>query len=378
MSNIIHSLRKNKQLDYLFKRLIFIKLWKRNYQAKPIRKEQANLSIQQLESLNPVLKHVYFVCVPQHKNMGDQAQRYCIRNWIKSYYPDYEIIELPSWPFYESSFKRRLDGVVKPEDIFIVQSGYCTTSTHYDHYVHRYIARKYRDNPILIMPQTVNFLTDWDGYKTGKIYSCCSKMLFLARDKISFKSAKKFFVRTNVELFPDIVTSLIGTMDFNENRDGVLLCIRNDSERKYSHEDIEKIRTHYIGKKIRCDVNDTNTDADIEALINSFDSELKKVIQNFASYKVVITDRYHGTIFSMIANTPVVVLATLDHKVKTGTEWFNGIYDEMFYNASGIEDAYGIADTLLKRGEEKKNPPYFKTAYYDKLAEKFDEIRGTL
>lgn len=375
MSKIIHLLRRNKCVDILFKRLFVIKLWKRNLQAKPIRREQAKESIQQLNGRMPGKKHVFFVCVPQHKNMGDQAQRYCIREWIKLNYPKYEIFEIPSWAFYEYDFRRKLVSIIEPQDFFVIQSGYCTTSTHFDHYVHRYIAKEYKNFPILVMPQTVNYLMDRDGYKTGKIYGRCSHMLFLARDKVSYEFANKYFQKTKILLYPDIVTSLIGTMHFEEKREGVLLCIRNDTEKKYTSAEIQSIQKRFSGMRIRCDLNDTNTDADTESLVQEFDSELRKMLTSFASYKVVITDRYHGTIFSMIANTPVVVLATLDHKVKTGTEWFKGIYDGMFYNASDIEDACIIAEMLLNRMDERTNRTYFKETYYDRLAEIFNKIR---
>lgn len=52
-------------------------------------------------------------------------------------------------------------------------------------------------------------------------------------------------------------------------------------------------------------------------------------------YKVVITDRYHGTIFSLIANTPVIIIKSTDHKVTTGADWFKGIYDDYVYVICG-------------------------------------------
>ncbi|WP_082026255.1 polysaccharide pyruvyl transferase family protein [Prevotella pectinovora] len=44
------------------------------------------------------------------------------------------------------------------------------------------------------------------------------------------------------------------------------------------------------------------------------------ILQQFAKYQVVITDRYHGTIFSQIVNTPVIVISSTDHKLRSGVK----------------------------------------------------------
>ena len=69
----------------------------------------------------------------------------------------------------------------------------------------------------------------------------------------------------------------------------------------------------------------------------------------------------------MITNTPVIVLATRDHKVKTGTEWFSGVYDGSYYSADNLEVAYETAIEVLKQNKTVHNEAYFKREYYDKL-----------
>jgi hydroxyethylthiazole kinase-like uncharacterized protein yjeF len=121
-----------------------------------------------------------------------------------------------------------------------------------------------------------------------------------------------------VQLYPDIVTTLIGSMPNTSERDGVLLCIRNDSEKKYTDDEIKQLKNKLQEAGLFCEVADTNSNLPLKELIANFSSELEKTLDFFARHKVVITDRYHGTIFSMISNTPVIVIATNDHKVKTG------------------------------------------------------------
>lgn len=358
--------------NQIYNELFKVKIFYRNVKAIPVRKREAKKGIQLLYAVNSNTKRIYFCGVPMHKNLGDQGQRYCIEKWCETNYPEYSIVSLATWAFYENSFRKKLENIATEDDIFIIQSGYCTTSRHYDHPMHRYIVSTFKNNRILIMPQTVRFTSDRDGLKTGKLYNTHEGLMFLARDKVSYDIAKKYFTNTKVLLYPDIVTTLIGTMEFNGDREGVLLCIRNDGEKKYSSSQIEALGKRFIDNNVKCDITDTNSELPLGELVNHFEEELKKVLYKFSSYKVVITDRYHGTIFSMIANTPVIVLATRDHKVKTGTEWFNGVYDGAFQNADSIEDAFNLAEKILRSEIAIHNTAYYKEKYYDKLKDEFE------
>ena len=101
------------------------------------------------------------------------------------------------------------------------------------------------------------------------------------------------------------------------------------------------------------------------------DELINETIEKIATYKVVITDRYHGTIFSAIANTPVVVINSADHKLSSGVKWFP---KEVFANnvqfAENLDDAYEKANAILNSNEKLlKNPPYFKEKYWSKMIE---------
>ena len=76
---------------------------------------------------------------------------------------------------------------------------------------------------------------------------------------------------------------------------------------------------------------------------------------------------HHGTIFSLCAGTPVIIIKTTDHKVTTGADWFKGIYDDYVYVAEDLDDAYRLASDILSKRISHKLEPYFKEQYYDKL-----------
>ena len=168
-----HRLTKNVYCD-LFK----LKMLKRDFNAKPQRAQEKEQAVMLIENVSENKRHIFFCGVPVHKNMGDQAQRYCIRLWCQQNYPDYEILEISTWPFYESDFRERIKKAIKKEDLIVIQSGYCTTDRHYDHKMHRFLVKSFPENKILIMPQTVNFIDEREGYKTGKIYAKHKHLLF--------------------------------------------------------------------------------------------------------------------------------------------------------------------------------------------------------
>lgn len=368
----------------VYKELFRLKILYKNLRAKPQRRAEALSCLEQLKKADSAPRRIWFCGIPVHSNMGDQAQRWCIEKWCGTWYPDHRIVPLSTWAFYERSFRKALEKQVRAEDIFVIQSGYCTTSRHYDHPMHRYIVSHFTENRILIMPQTVRFVQEKDGRKTGRIYDAHRKLLFLARDKTSFASAKHFFPGTKVMLVPDIVTTLIGTRRPSCAREGVLLCIRNDAEKKYGQDQILMLQQKFRGAGVRCDLADTNSTLPAGELQEQFEEELEKLLARFSSYRVVITDRYHGTIFSMIAQTPVIVLATRDHKVKSGTEWFRGVFDGAFRNAGSIEEAYRMAQEVLREGrfagsaeagvQTAEGRPYFLEKYYDPLKEALESL----
>lgn len=366
---------KTLKNTWLYIKLFKLRLIKRNFDAKPVRKEQTKEALQLLKKMRHIHKRIFLCGVPMHKNMGDQAQCYCIKLWCQDNYPDYTLVCLPTWPFYEKAFQKQIKKEIREDDMIFIQSGYCTSERHYDHVMHRFLVKSFPQIPILIFPQTVNFFDESEGYKTGGIYKKHPRLLFLARDKKSHFSAIRYFGKA--ELFPDIVTTLIGSSKLDMQRNGVLFCIRNDTERKFSQEEIDQLFEKMKKEGLRCDMTDTNSDLSFEQLQLHFPKELYRIIEKFASYQVVITDRYHGTIFSLIANTPVVVIPTNDHKVKTGTEWFKGVYDGNFYNADSLEEAKMIAIKLVSENKPINNPSYFQEKYYDTLREKFEKVRNS-
>lgn len=321
-------------------------------------------------------KKIFYLGAPAHPNLGDLAQGVCIRRWLKKHFPDYAVVEIRTDAIVNT--RHSVIGLLKESyrcaDLIVFQSGYATTDLGgYADDMHCAVIRALPDAKMLMMPQTVFFESEERKKRTSTVYNSASRLLFLARDRVSFETAKGMFPDTKVLEYPDIVTTLIGTKHFPEKREGILFCCRDDGEKYYSDEEIEKLmeRCSGIGPVTRTDTTKYRFEKDI---VQNPEKYIFEEIEKYSKYKVMITDRYHGTIFSLIAGTPVVIIKTTDHKVTTGADWFHGVYDDYVYPADSLESAYEIAERIYRKQLTNEPEPYFEKEYYDKLPAVFMNV----
>lgn len=321
-------------------------------------------------------KKIFYFGIPMHPNIGDLAQCVCIRNFFKKNYPDFLVVEIDSTVFMDSTkiLRSKLKGIIGKDDLIFFQSGYCTQDLGgVEDLMHQAVMQDYPQNKLVMLPQTIFFNNEERERQAGRIYNAHKHLLFLSRDAVSHRKAGKIFPDVMKLLYPDIVTTMIGTMKISCSRNGILMCMRNDSEKYYSDQDIDKLRMQ-LNVLADVDILDTTVTKRINALSPDLNEYVETFIKNFGRYKLIITDRYHGTIFSLIAGTPVIVIKTTDHKVTTGVNWFKGIYDSIVF-VDKIADVPKYAKTMFYAEREYYNAPYFEKNYYDKLKDKIDEIR---
>lgn len=328
-------------------------------------------------------KKIFLLCEPKHANIGDQAQLMCTLDWLKEELPHYKIVRV-GYMFgpFDFFLKTRLKDIfvlfkyiwikftVQKDDIFIGHSGYLFVDHHIGWTSFAFIRKYFPQQRMIILPQTINFYSPVAQQLAKNSFKNKNNIILLCRDKVSFENAKKLFGTTQLLLSPDIVTSLIGTKQYSYKRNGVLFCMRNDVEQYYKPERIDALMQRFGNirkEKIDTTLNGINT----SYLEKNRKKLIWDMIDKIATYKVVITDRYHGTIFSAIASTPVVVINSADHKLSSGVKWFpKEVFGDYVQYAENLEDAYEKANAMLSKTDLKyNNSPYFKKNYWDKLAD---------
>ncbi len=325
-------------------------------------------------------KRIFYLGRTESVNLGDNAQHYCIKKWIKDNYPEHKCYMVPArhvvrWgQDWIKAFKKVYDPTL---DFIVFQSGYSVQDLGGTHPVmHELICEEFPYARILMMPQTIFFQHKENKERVAKNHNNVKNMLFLARDKVSYEQALQMFPDIKVMLFPDIVTTLIGKYHFDFKRDKIFLCCRDDSERFYSKEEMRFLQER-LSTLAPVDFGDTQSTLNGKELRRVLEKAIVDEIMKMSRYKVVITDRYHGTILSLCGDTPVIILKTTDHKVTTGAEWFKGIYDGYVYMASDLDDAYRLAEKICNYFEYKHLNPYFDEHYYGKLKDYFEKCSTT-
>lgn len=317
-------------------------------------------------------KKIVYLGIPEHTNLGDLAQTYCTREWVKQNYPNRILMEARTRVVFDDRFIERLKTLLNDDDIILCQSGYCTRDGNPDHEMHKRLVKSFPQYRIVILPQTVKLSSHREIRKTKEAFAIGERLLFFARDSISYEYAKRFVEDKKLFCFPDIVTSLIGRFELSANSDqhrsGILLCIRNDAEKYYTDNEVKDTLASLRKACNRVDLADTDSSKSIEELRENLERELREVVDWFASYKAIITDRYHGTIFSLVANTPVLVIKTNDHKVTSGVDWFRGFLPlESVRLVDSLTEAAGFAlDYVHSSDSRQVNNDCLYQQYYSK------------
>jgi len=312
---------------------------------------------------------IFHFGIVEHSNLGDMGQYYLIRRWIEENFPGYPVFEFAATTIVAEKygFLDKLEKALGPEDIIIFQSGYTTQDLGGVHdLMHRMVIERFPNAKMLMMPQTIFFKSPQRKALTAEIYNLAKRMLFLARDRVSFEMAQEMFPDVPVMLFPDIVTTLIGMYDYSFPRSGILLCYRDDVEKYYSDEELKELSIR-LSTLARTDFVDTTIKDSHKEIRKDIMFYLEREFERYAKYRVLVTDRFHGMVFALIANTPVIVLTTSDHKVTAGAEWLKSVYKDAVYPAQSLDEACSLAEQLLNREPMPPQRSYFKEAYFDRL-----------
>ena len=257
-----------------------------------------------LKNIDPLKAHIFNLGICETTNMGDIAQNYCFEKWAAKNYPEYQIVPLKA-SLILSDGSGLLEGLGKyigEKDLFFSQSGYNTNDfgSPQDAMRQRILLR-YPDVPMIVLPQTVLFKTDEGKNRCSEIYNAHKKMIFFTRDPVSFEYSKEILLDVDVLLYPDIVTSLIGKMEFDKERSGICICRRHDKhEQLYSDEEFSLL-ADTISVLDSVTVTDTVITGKNRKIIKDMEKSVNNIIAKFAKYRLVVTDKFHGTVFSLIA-----------------------------------------------------------------------------
>jgi len=316
-------------------------------------------------------KYIFLLAAPTHSNRGDQMIFSGMKKWCGQYLPEYGCKEYDDDIYKDWSFFRFLKLVIKKGDILFLRGGGSVGDRYlgYEEFV-RHVLESYPENKTVMFPQSVSFSDTREGekekLKTAQAYDAHPDFTLYARDETSYAIAKEMFRRAKVRLCPDIALFLSGGKPNPCGRDGVLFCLRNDSEIYYSEQERGSM-AEALKKQYPVRFGDTGAGHNIPS--DKREAEIQALLCLFSASKVAVTDRFHGVISAVLTGTPCVALRSADHKIVSGIHWFKDL-DYVFF-AENSKEVPALVEKAMRC--EKTDAPDF-SAYFNMIYE--DIVHG--
>lgn len=315
---------------------------------------------------------------PDSKNLGDHAIAEAEMKFMAEFYPDLEYIEF-SYLHYTYDFKN-IKSYINDNDIILVHGGGFLGNLWIEaELMFRDILKSFPNNKVMVMPQTIffdeRFNKDAELKKSQESYNAHKNLTIFLREQQSYDFVKKNFNQSvNPKLIPDIVTTLEHNSK-NTNREDVLMVFRGDKE-KLNHSEYSEIIEGIISEK-GININHTDTVIPGEVDETNRDVVLSDKFNQFNKHKLIITDRLHGMVFSLITGTPCIAFDNASSKVSGVYEWLKS-YDYVHCidknKAYTEEDFKEIINQLLSKDDYGYNRENI-IDHFEPLKNELDNIK---
>lgn len=263
-------------------------------------------------------KRMFIIGSSDRCNVGDQAIGIAERQIFNSFFSkDYQFFEITG-DQYRFDRKRIIKLINKDDIVFIHGGGNLGTLWMHEEILNRDIIKTFKDNLIIVLPQTLYLDDSKEAKKTKKIYSSHKRLYFLFRECNSYNLAKTFLDKSHINVVPDAVLTFRQEIKHaDEQTNKAVLCFRDDHEKVISNSLIFEITTflRYLGYEIYHISMLDKTFKFKDISLYERDEAVKNKLREIANADIVITDRLHCMIFSVLVGTRVLAFDNCSHKV---------------------------------------------------------------
>ena len=274
--------------------------------------------------------------------MGDHLLSVAEHEFFNDNFPNLQIVPVTSSDLYYS-IKISLASV-RPNDILCFTGGGFLGSLYDEEERFLAILKMFPNNKIIVLPQTIYYENSIKGQRALEraklFYRSHNNLYVVARDQNSFRLLTEVLMKGNehrVAFTPDLALYINKPVDFRRN--GILWCLRNDAEFSESNTSLIK----EISRQVRAlgtheEYTDTYVPYPISYELEA--AEVKKKLEEFSRAKLVITDRLHGMIYSVITGTPVIAMDNISGKVgQVYKQWLGSLsYVRFISNIEHVND----------------------------------------
>lgn len=326
--------------------------------------------------LNKGKNTCFIFLAADYGNIGDVAITKAQKLFLEKTLPNYEVVSIPisQTRLVLRSIKRQ----IKSDDIVTIIGGGNMGAIYPDiEELRQLVIRSFPHNRIVCFPQTLDWEESTESKRAlkriVKTYSHHSDIHIFARESISHKKLNELFDKhsnVNIGLVPDIVMS--ATAESLGARDcvtpaGILRCLRDDkeaalSDHQYSILDKALAQTGYK-------IDKTDTHAGGSQLSEEHCAKLlSDKLSQFRSAKLVVTDRLHGMILSLLSGTPCLVLPNANHKIRqTYLDWLKSNPRVIFVEPDQFDEIPVFIKQLLLQPRGAINISPVDSTQYDSL-----------
>ncbi len=263
-------------------------------------------------------KSVYLAMTPEHGNLGDHAiaqSEISLLNELKI-----PFIELTDRKLIKIKENNGLS-VMNGRTILVHGGGFLGTIWPNMEMLLRDIVKSNPKSRIILFPNTVYYENSDSGLaefeESKRVYNHHKYLKIYAREKTSYHLMKKAY--NSVSVAPDMVF-LMNKSVMEIDRKGCILCLRNDRERTRSDKGDDIINS-FVKNLFGDSINMLDMVVPYSVSAENREKELEKQFNSFKNVKLVVTDRLHGMIFSVITGTPCIVIDSKSPKIRGCYEW---------------------------------------------------------
>ena len=300
---------------------------------------------------------IFLVGTPLHKNLGDHLIAEAEMQFLKDCFPDKRIVEVPTEVFLKhQDFLKR----TSPERAFITGGGWMGSLWPDDERIMQKMVETF--SKVTILPQTIYYDSDSELLESAnKRFRECRSLKLCVRDEQSYEFAVKN-MDAEVYLAPDMALYYKGDHNFSSNKGTAGLYLRKDREQVTDEAMLSDILEPFN------DYSFVVSDTMYRRLVPKWrrSSLIRKTINDMRGCEVIITDRLHAMVYSVIAGTKCIALDNKTGKV-------SGVYSKWLDWNPNILLIKDSDDP--KRIKELMDAPLDHTDYSTKLKPAFDTLK---
>lgn len=292
----------------------------------------------------PSGEKAFIFLAADYGNLGDIAITYAQKELLKKTFPQHCVVEVPTSTTCAQI--KHIASLTSDGDIITIVGG-GNMGDRYDMFelYRQLVCWVFRNHRIISFPQTTEFTQRKRGRQlfrsATEVYNN-DNLTLLARENVSYQFMTKSF-NCHCVLTPDIVMTLHHPSEHKE-RNGITLCLRDDSEKSLSDVEQNSIMEMLLSKG--CKIREVDTHLHEGYVYSNRYHELDRILETFNTSKLVITDRLHGMIFAYITGTPALVLPNINGKIAGCYNWIKDCGFILFMESFNPVELSANIDTL--------------------------------